>query len=98
MSKHQSCLKPPWIWNKEAKEGEPKDYGWDNPKIKVTVTLKDKEEKILLIGGKRDKEENEFYVKKKGEDTIFVLPKYIVDNLNRKTADLKAQEKGNNQQ
>lgn len=81
-----------------AKEGEPKDYDWDNPEIKVTVTLKDKEEKILLIGGKRSKEENDFYVKKKGEDTIFVLPRYVIDNLNRKLADLKAQEKGNNQQ
>jgi hypothetical protein len=78
-----------------AKAGEPKDYDWGNPRIRLVALLKDGAGKTLLIGPEDKNKKDDVYVKKEGDETVFIVPKYVGEKFNKEAADLeaKAEEK-----
>ena len=61
-------------------------YGLDVPKSSITVTLNDGSTKALLIG---KEEEGKHYVRNKDKDIIFTLYKSRINQLIKKSDDLK---------
>ncbi|HIC92385.1 MAG TPA: DUF4340 domain-containing protein [Syntrophaceae bacterium] len=71
-------------------EGEPKGYDWNNPKARVTAILKDGGKRTLLIGS--EEKGGGVYVKRQGEETIFMVPKYVVAKFVTSPGELKEKE------
>ena len=64
------------------------EYGLDAPKASITATLKDGSARKLLIGAE---ESGSHYVKREDKAQIFELNQTRVDQLIKKSADLKAE-------
>jgi len=73
-----------------AEEKELKEYGFDEPKSKLSAMLSDGSVKTLLVGNKQD---SKYYVKTDDKETIYILYKYIIDDLFKKFEDLKQKTK-----
>lgn len=65
-----------------------KEYKLDEPQSTVTVDLKDGSVRILHVG---DQSNQNFYVKKEGQDTVFMLYKSKIDRIFKDIEDLKAE-------
>ncbi len=67
------------------------DYGWDKPQVKVSLKLGYEGESSsmgLLIGAQAKHDENLVYAKR-DDGQVFLVAKDIVEQLNKKPADLK---------
>lgn len=76
----------------EFEEDQPTDlkkYGLTKPQITVKIWLGDVL-KTILIGGKKDTEK--IFVKREEESSIYVVRKGIIDDLNKKPEDLRAEK------
>lgn len=65
-----------------------KEYKLDEPLSTFTVDLKDGSVRILHVG---DQSNQSFYVKKEGQDTVFMLYKSKIDRIFKDIEDLKAE-------
>lgn len=63
-----------------------KEFGLQNPSFQIKIKLKDNQEEEILVGNKNEK--NQYYVQRKGVETIFLVSSYKIDNLKKKSADL----------
>ncbi|MCK4532507.1 DUF4340 domain-containing protein [bacterium] len=68
-----------------AVEGK-KEFGLQKPSFQIKIKLKDNQEEGILVGNKNEK--NQYYVQRKGVETIFLVSSYKIDNLKKKSADL----------
>ena len=75
-----------------ADDYDPTKYQLDDPRLIVTLILKDQVEKRLLIG-KKNEEESQYYAKNQANKTIYLIGKYHFDTANKSLTDLKADEK-----
>ncbi|MBI5183651.1 MAG: DUF4340 domain-containing protein, partial [Nitrospinae bacterium] len=69
-----------------------KEYGLDNPKAKVTVTLEDNSVHTLFIGNE-EKEKKERYVKYEKEDYIYTIYNHTYNNIFKGLDDLREEKK-----
>lgn len=65
------------------------DYGIDEAGKSVTVRMKDGEQYTLLLGNNTNFED-EYYAMLKGEDTVFTVSSYSVDNLMKNPDELRS--------
>lgn len=65
------------------------DYGIDEAGKSVTVRMKDGEQYTLLLGNNTNFED-EYYAMLKGEDTVFTVSSYSVDNLIKNPDELRS--------
>ncbi len=63
-----------------------KAFGLQKPSLQIKIKLKDSGEEEILVGNKNEK--NQYYVQRKGIETIFLVSSYKIDNLKKKSADL----------
>ncbi|MBN1879507.1 DUF4340 domain-containing protein [bacterium] len=58
------------------------EYGFDNPTAVLSVTMMDTKEKIVFVFGKpTDDQADKYYLKKEGNDAVYVIPKYRVESI-----------------
>jgi len=65
-----------------------KEYKLDEPQSTVTVDMKDGSVRILHVG---DQSNQNFYVKREGQNTVFMLQKGKIDRIFNDIEDLKAE-------
>ena len=64
------------------------EYGLDQPRVEVILTLKDDSTKSLLVG-KKPPNSDSSYAKTAAEDVIFVIEKSVVDELSKKLDEIR---------
>ena len=72
--------------------GELKDFGLTEPKIKTVFFLKDDKKKELILGDKNPEGTN-FYAKINGEDYIFLVPTSVKAKMETREEDIKEEKK-----
>ncbi len=68
---------------------DPKEYGFDKPSNVVALTLDDGSEVKFIIGAECKDKKNQFYIRKEGDDRIFIIPKYRLDTFGIPLENLK---------
>lgn len=58
-----------------------KDYGFQKPRMKITLTMESGMPKEFTIGDSDSSADNAFYVQAFGEDAVFLISKYIYNSI-----------------
>ena len=67
-------------------------YGFEKPSAIVSVLLKDGETVKLVFGAVCEERNDQYFLKKDGDDRVFIVPKYRVETFQRKVEDFEPKE------
>lgn len=66
----------------------PEETGFDTPTLQISMEFLDQPSRILTIGNL--KEESQYYVQASGDETIYLVNKFTIQQFQKKPEDLKA--------